>query len=185
MNSKRAYARSAHARGKRYFVYSQWGKGCCSFSFSCLPAIMAKIVLNVCYHFCAWNIDSGANSPLFYGLCYHFCVFCIATCWYFWNNIRYLGMFVCYHFCILYLQFTDIHIFMCIFWVLLSSVLPFLRFCCTGYWLTVNYPISTSRFGQAVLPILHFYFITYCTLIVYVFFCCENIVKNPNLLYLP
>ena len=146
---------------------------------------MAKIVLNVCYHFCAWNIDSGANSPLFYGLCYHFCVFCIATCWYFWNNIRYLGMFVCYHFCILYLQFTDIHIFMCIFWVLLSSVLPFSRFCCTGYWLTVNYPISTSRFGQAVLPILHFYFITYCTLIVYVFFCCENIVKNPNLLYLP
>lgn len=68
MNSKRAYARSAHARGKRYFVYSQWGKGCCSFSFSCLPAIMTKIVLNVCYHF-ALEILIRGQIPLFFMVC--------------------------------------------------------------------------------------------------------------------
>ena len=55
MNSKSyAYARVTRTReGKRNFVYSQEGKECCSYSFLCLPAIMAKIVLNVCYHFCA------------------------------------------------------------------------------------------------------------------------------------
>ena len=67
---------------------------------------------------------------------------------------------------------------MYIFWVLLSSVLPFLRFYYTRYWLTVNYPISTSRWEQAVLPILRFCFITYCILIAYVLICCEKIVRS-------
>lgn len=62
-NSKRAYARSAHARRERYFVYSQQGRKCCSCSFSCRSAIMAKIVLIVCYHFCAWIVGSLVKFP--------------------------------------------------------------------------------------------------------------------------